>query len=624
LRSSFTGKSILIDIPPSFGQTAGFHLGRSTVPSAHDERYRLTRLEIRKPAQAYSGLGQALSHVMEMVLIHKEENNNRWANVILPFQVSTNGGDFDIINPLVDGVKLPTRIFESGYVMASAVSELRLSPAFENNATFSEFWATAPAAGCPNKNVNVRYLMRTNTLALGVDTFAQLSNALEFAPEQEPVQPPETSWIMGTCKNATGVGASNTTCTMLKADNMTHKLEDLKNYQSIAVKEQRARKATLDKVLGQLKEHIGPATPQSIALYETSVASYNSLKAAAEQLASSQSSVAKTGAFAEEADKALFDREAPHAFNGTETAPLSIAAQPGDVLHGPARGNPTSTTKAAMFMDISAAKQVKQRNDCSALGQSPVDIATKTVVDSSALPRDLVEPLAFRYMSLAGHSEGRLHVSHHEHHIRVAVPPGSVEWPLGGVLSGGVLRGVSYVDIHVPGEHSVDGRVPAAELQLVHESAPGKPAMAVAVPLELGDDQDNAWLQPLLRALPEKNSAKELLGQPLALLHEALSSGQTSSYYRYDGSLTKPPCLLTQWFVLEKPGFISQKQLADLGAALGIDVSSPDTQPLGPSFVSSLVMRGSPQLMTQVAGIADEGSLGARPVTLLARRRVQI
>lgn len=109
----------------------------------------------------------ALSHVMEMVLIHKEVNGNTWANVILPFQVSTSGTEVDIINPMIDLTKLPSRVWQSGYVMASATNYMGLEPGLKD-AEFSAFWGTAPAAGCPSKTVNVRYLMRTTTVATDI------------------------------------------------------------------------------------------------------------------------------------------------------------------------------------------------------------------------------------------------------------------------------------------------------------------------------------------------------------------------------------------------------------------------------------------------------------------------
>jgi len=238
LRSSFTGKSIQIDIPADFGEHAGFHLGTSGKPKNTDEEYRLARVELRKPAQAYAGLGQQLSHVMEMVLVHKQHNGKHWANIILPFQVSTSGADMDIINPIVDGTKLPRRIGESGYVMASAVNKMILSPAFEN-ATFNEFWGKAPVAGCNKKDVDVRFFMRTDTLSLGVDTFQQMSTALENAPNQQPVQPAEATWIVGSCSGADPAAP----CVPRKAQDMQAKLKNLEQFQTRAITQQRDKKS---------------------------------------------------------------------------------------------------------------------------------------------------------------------------------------------------------------------------------------------------------------------------------------------------------------------------------------------------------------------------------------------
>lgn len=315
LRSAFTGKSIQIEIPPSFGEFAGFHLGTTAIPTPTDERYRLTRLDIRKPAQAYSGLGQALSHVMEMVLIHREENGDRWANVILPFQVSTDGAKMDIINPIIDGTKLPSRIGQTGYVMASAVSELKLSPGLDN-ATFSEFWGTAPAYGCTSKTVNVRYFMRTTALAIGVDTFGQLAGALENAPVQDPTQPPPVTWTIGTCHNSTGA------CVVKTGENMQLKLANMKTYQSQAITQQRTRKTALDAKLKELQAHTGPATNASIALFDATAAAFNDLKAAASELTSAESSTIQIQAFATEAAASTWDMDAPKA--ATAAAALQV------------------------------------------------------------------------------------------------------------------------------------------------------------------------------------------------------------------------------------------------------------------------------------------------------------
>jgi len=324
LHCAFAGKSIQMTVPASFGELAGFHLGTTAIPTSTDERYRLKRIDIRKPAQAYSGLGQALTHVMEMVLIHKQENGERWANVILPFQVSTNGAEMDIINPIIDGTTLPSRIGQTGVVMASAVSELKLSPGFDN-ATFSEFWGTAPVYGCDSKTVNVRYFMRTTTLSIGVDTFQQLSTALANAPVQDPTPPPETTWTVGTCHNNSG------TCVVQKAVNMQVKLTNMKQYRSQALTEQRARKVDLDTKLKDLQAHTGPATNASVVLYDAAAAAFNDLKAAASELTSAQASTAKIQMFATEAAGATWDQDAPKAASAA-LAQMPPKLTPADVI----------------------------------------------------------------------------------------------------------------------------------------------------------------------------------------------------------------------------------------------------------------------------------------------------
>jgi len=304
LVSTYTGKAIQLAIPEDFGQTAGFHLGTTAVPTATDEKYRLVQVSLRKPPQAYTGLGQALSHVLEMVLVHKQSNGANWANIILPFQVSTNGADMDIINPIVDGATLPTSTGMSGYVMTSAVSEMKLSPAFDNT-NFSEFWGTAPVSGCTTESVNVRYFMRSNTLAIGVDTFAQMSNALENTPSQEPTEPPASNWIVGTCTNGTG------TCQVAAAADLKTQLDNLKQAESQAITEQRTRKADLDTKLAAVQNHTGKATNASIEQYNAAVAAYDDLQAAASELVSAESHVAEVQTFYDDQQKYKWDQNAP-------------------------------------------------------------------------------------------------------------------------------------------------------------------------------------------------------------------------------------------------------------------------------------------------------------------------
>jgi carbonic anhydrase len=589
LAAAFDGKAITIDLPSDYGAEAGFFLGTSGIAAASDEKYGLTRLEIRKPAKAYAGLGQALPHVMEMVAIHRGQNVNNWANVVIPFQVSTSGRDMDIIGAAINGEELPNRIGQTGHVLKSAVNQLILEPAFAN-ATFSEFWGKAPVAGCASAtNLDVRYFLRSQVLAIGVDTFQQLSDALEDVAEEEPVEPKVVSWLIGTCQ--TNVSK----CELVTPKDMNAELAELQKSQGQAVSEQRAKKADLDSKLALLQANQGmPATPASIQEYNDASAAFDELHNAAMELTSVTAQVSTATQQAQQASSNTWDENKP------------------------------SLVQTSLLQAVKdAGKKQEQRNDCSALGQSPVDIDSKRVIDPTTLSSALIEPLGFRYMSLSevGDKGARFELSNRGRHLRVAVPQDSTQWPLGGIISRGILAGVSYVDIHMPGEHSVDGRVPAAELQLVHESMNGKPAMALAVPLELHDEA-NDWLKPVLAATSQKNASKEVMGLPMGLLHTAFLSGSTSKYFRYDGSLTKPPCLNAEWFLLEEPGHISTEQLSQLAATLGVNANADRLEQRGPAFMTSLVMKGSPHLVNQVkAASGAENLLASR---FRGRRRLQV
>ena len=142
-------------------------------------------------------------------------------------------------------------------------------------------------------------------------------------------------------------------------------------------------------------------------LYDDTLKAYNDLKAAASELISVQAHVKKTQAFATEAakfkgkfkDVPKISSSAPSASDKTPTkAPKKTPAK-------------TSTKAPVSFMG--AGDQQGLHRDCSALRQSPVDIDTKTVVDPSAISRALVQPLAFRYMSLldGAHDSARLQLS---------------------------------------------------------------------------------------------------------------------------------------------------------------------------------------------------------------------
>jgi carbonic anhydrase len=146
------------------------------------------------------------------------------------------------------------------------------------------------------------------------------------------------------------------------------------------------------------------------------------------------------------------------------------------------------------------------------------------------------------------------------------------------------LAGTSYsfaqFHFHVPSEHTIAGKTFDAELHAVHKSADGK-LFVVGVLFSKG--AENAALAPVFAAmpLPPPNDERKVPGASIDL---AAIIGAKPRLYRYEGSLTTPPCSEgVQWAVVDPsatPATMSAAQLAELARALHGDNHRPP-QPLG-------------------------------------------
>ncbi len=118
---------------------------------------------------------------------------------------------------------------------------------------------------------------------------------------------------------------------------------------------------------------------------------------------------------------------------------------------------------------------------------------------------------------------------------------------------------------HTPSENLIDGKHFPMEAHFVHSTKDGELAV-VAVMFKVG--KFNPALQKLIANMPRRAGnemnvckanlrAKDLL--PVDL-----------SYYRFNGSLTTPPCSEgVRWFVLKEPVEISSKQLKEFEKVMG-------------------------------------------------------
>ena len=187
--------------------------------------------------------------------------------------------------------------------------------------------------------------------------------------------------------------------------------------------------------------------------------------------------------------------------------------------------------------------------------QSPIDLANPT---ASTLP-----PIAFNYGTTA------LNVRNNGHTIEVA--SSSENW----IEVDSARYELLQFHFHAPGEHTVAGKSFDMEMHLVHQDENGTLAV-IGVLIEQG--AENAAFAPLWAHLPGAPGPAQH-HENVAINAEDLLPGARHAY-RYDGSLTTPPCSEgVKWFVLTTPVELSAAQIAAFTAIF--HGNNRPVQPLG-------------------------------------------
>jgi len=173
---------------------------------------------------------------------------------------------------------------------------------------------------------------------------------------------------------------------------------------------------------------------------------------------------------------------------------------------------------------------------CSAgKSQSPVDLR-------NAVRSDL-QPIEFHYH--AGGNE----IVNNGHTVQVNYAPGSK------LSIDGRDFELKQYHFHAPSENLINGKSYPMEAHLVHADKDGN---LVVVAVMFVEGAQNASLADAWAHLPEK------VGEKVSLSNVAVEGLLPSKrdYYRYDGSLTTPPCSEgVRWLVLKEPVTASRAQM---------------------------------------------------------------
>jgi len=194
--------------------------------------------------------------------------------------------------------------------------------------------------------------------------------------------------------------------------------------------------------------------------------------------------------------------------------------------------------------------------------QTPIDIQHEVKVASFAA-------IKFNYVTDASE------ILNNGHTVQANLPAGSF------INVDGIDFQLKQFHFHTPSENSVHGKSYPMEMHLVHADKDGNLAV-VAVMFKEG--AANAVLAKLWKQLPTHADEKSALAtavNPVTLLPKS------KHYYRFDGSLTTPPCSEgVRWLVLKDPITVSHEQIEAFAAVVHEHNARP-LQPVGARVIIS-------------------------------------
>jgi carbonic anhydrase len=171
--------------------------------------------------------------------------------------------------------------------------------------------------------------------------------------------------------------------------------------------------------------------------------------------------------------------------------------------------------------------------------QSPINIKKDVTIDTNDL-----KPIAFNYAT------GASEVINNGHTIQVNIKEGS------SITVDGIEFALKQFHFHTPSENQIEGKNFPLEAHFVHASKDGQLAV-VAVMYE--DGAENPIIKKIWEKMPHKASEKNSCGLSSKVINDMLP--KEKDYYRFNGSLTTPPCSEgVRWLVMKNYSNISAAQ----------------------------------------------------------------
>jgi carbonic anhydrase len=182
--------------------------------------------------------------------------------------------------------------------------------------------------------------------------------------------------------------------------------------------------------------------------------------------------------------------------------------------------------------------------------QSPIDL--KDFVEAN------LKPLKLDYKA------GAAEILNNGHTVQVNYNAGS------SLGVDGVSFELKQFHFHAPSENKINGKPFPLESHLVHADKDGNLAV-VSVMFQEG--AANPLLAKLWEKMPNKAGEKNAVAGGLNVTQ---MMPKERDYYRFNGSLTTPPCSEgVRWFVVKRPANASKAQIEQFSKAVGVANNRP-------------------------------------------------
>jgi len=187
------------------------------------------------------------------------------------------------------------------------------------------------------------------------------------------------------------------------------------------------------------------------------------------------------------------------------------------------------------------------------VNQSPIDL--------TGLIEAELDPITFHYTGLA------TEVVNNGHTIQANYTSGSTIEVAGRIFE------LKQFNFHVPSENTINGESFPLEAHFVHVAEDGSLAV-IAVMYQIGEE--NETLARLWKQMPAE------VGKQTAMASQVRAEDlmpENRDYYRFNGSLTTPPCTEgVLWLVMKEPVTISQAQVDEFSHVM----HHPNNRPVQP------------------------------------------